>query len=647
MKIRLAVRSLALILAVGVIGVLVTLGLKYKDVFYYIPVSIILLISLTSLIKKEKLPQLQMPISKFRINPKNFTKSTYKLQFSKIKRNFIDGNILKGRSFYLIIELITLSIILSYLLVFKLPQGPLGHNFVSTLFSSFAAYLKEHSSIVVVIVLVVIIVNYAIPLKFNKKREKIKILLISLFSSITEIFISIPASLILIFLSTLIISNSLIVISNRSPKLLNIYTDQNEIREIVDKSEENFELVGVTGNLSKTLITNSKLLGNKGGYYSQNYISSFPGFLLLNSKTLNRSVYLMGTTFIIRELDKDVFQTFTPTLVKKLIKRGLSPRYIKPEPDVEIISRQDYLKYREDEINKRIDEIAGYIAEARKALGNIGYNIQVTKKNISTLENNIVLNTQYRDQEYNQCTSATWTYYGYYSNYTYRRYSDAYCQSLRNQRDEQNAQYQVDLSLNRSNLSYYQSQYNEFKQYLDQFQDYKVFIEATKELTPYELGLFEPEKSVKVVLDSVDNKDIANFLGTLIHEYIHYTSYVSSERILPQFFEEGLTEYLSQQVISKQLHIKVDIGYPVIVKVIMAMAQKIPPTRLEEIYFNKNTDQLISLLDETYGKNFYKDTELYFALIPYSPPDEALKFANNIIFKIGGETIEESDLSNP
>ena len=637
-----SLRLLFYLLALVAVGFLIKLSISYRDSFYYLLAIVILLISLGTLVKKERLPQLTIPKLSFKLNVHKTLENIGSFKPSKAKKALSKLKLFKGKNLWLFIQFSALSIIFAFFLVYKLPSVQENSFFVA-LAKSILLFVINYKVHAITLAIILFVLNLVVYAKFAK-RNIFKTFLNSITTSFIILLVSVPTSLILVFLSLLLFFNAIIATSAIAPKVLNIHTDKNDIKQIIDKSDASFELVGITQNPSKTFVINYPYLGKKGDYFNKNFIIAYPNFLLASSPTINHSVYLIKNTIVIKELDKDIFQTFAPTLIKKLVKKDLSPRYIKDEPDVQIISRQDYLKYREDQINKEIDEITGYINEAKKALGTIAYNIRVAKDNIATLQSYIAINTQYRDDEYNRCINATWTYYGYYSNYTYRLYTDAYCQSQRAGRDQKNAEYQSEITTNQENLSYYQSQYNEFKGYLDQFQNYKAFIEATKELTPYELGLFEPENSIKVVLDSVSDKDISNFLETLAHEYIHYTSYVSEERTLPQFFEEGITEVLARKVVTDQLHKDINLGYPVIVKVINGMTKKISIEQFEDIYFNKSADQLESLLDDTYGKNFYKDTQLYFALIPYSPPDEALKFANNIMFKIGEPELTEKDL---
>ena len=76
------------------------------------------------------------------------------------------------------------------------------------------------------------------------------------------------------------------------------------------------------------------------------------------------------------------------------------------------------------------------------------------------------------------------------------------------------------------------------------------------------------------------------------------------------------------------------------------MTKKIPEDELKNIYFNKDEKALIALLNNTYGSKFYQDSEFYFQAMSYVSGKEALKLANNIMFKIGGKDLKEEDLNS-
>lgn len=427
---------------------------------------------------------------------------------------------------------------------------------------------------------------------------------------------------------------------------LNISYTNNQIADKIQKMDKVPDLIGVNGNIETVLIQHESLVSHYSKFYSQ-ALSVIPKQLHISFKIPNSPMLLVGDTLIVKEINKDSIQQIGPIVASKYLKNNFSGRYLKEtKPTIDIIGRQEYLKYRDEQINEAVMRIEGQIVQIKKNLGIAASNIQQTKNDISTLQSYIALNTRYRDDEYTSCMTETRTIYGYgyYSDYTYRVYSDSQCASWRQARDNKNAEYQSSINQAQSDLAYYQSQYQAIKEYLDQTENYSAFIEATKQQAPQELGLFEPESSIKVVLESTDNKSIADFFTTLVHEYLHYISYTSEERSLPLFFEEGLTEYYSRQVIDSQLKTKTNIGYPLITRIIGEIMKKVDPKELEAVYFNKDETALQALLDAKFGKNFYSDSELYFTLIPYLSGDEALKYANNIMYKIDGSKISENEL---
>ena len=74
------------------------------------------------------------------------------------------------------------------------------------------------------------------------------------------------------------------------------------------------------------------------------------------------------------------------------------------------------------------------------------------------------------------------------------------------------------------------------------------------------------------------------------------------------------------------------------------MSKKISEKDLEDVYFTKNEEKLEYLLDKTYGKRFYEDSKYYFVALYYIQTVEGLEFANNLMFKIGGDEITEESL---
>jgi hypothetical protein len=176
-------------------------------------------------------------------------------------------------------------------------------------------------------------------------------------------------------------------------------------------------------------------------------------------------------------------------------------------------------------------------------------------------------------------------------------------------------------------------------------QSYIQMADAQKDNTPRELGLFSDPSTIRIVLDTTSSKSIQEYLETLVHESLHYQSYVSQDRKLStSFFEEGLTEYFSRQVLAQNLGMQVNIGYPLVTKLISQMMKKIPEQEFERIYLTKDESRLEAVLNSAYGSTFYSDTVFYFTALFYAPPADALKTANVIMSRIGGGLLAEKDL---
>jgi hypothetical protein len=73
----------------------------------------------------------------------------------------------------------------------------------------------------------------------------------------------------------------------------------------------------------------------------------------------------------------------------------------------------------------------------------------------------------------------------------------------------------------------------------------------------------------------------------------------------------------------------------------------IPESELAEIYFTKDEVALQKALDRVYGDGFYENNQVIFETLQYtSSPKQALKLANDIMKRIGGEPLTEKDLKS-
>jgi len=507
---------------------------------------------------------------------------------------------------------------------------------------SLLSFLSKHLIITIPILILALLLSFVI---FKKKWKIIfSFSWKRLFTFIFSVFISFFLSLVFILLISAIQILTIGILSRVNPNFISITTDTDQIKEKI-KNSDNVPFIVGSDNDSRTLIVeNSNLIWRTSQFYNKNLLNNLPKNVFSIIKNPNSPIFFYKNYLVIKTIDKDIIQKISPLVSKKIIGKYFDTKYIRDEANVEVISRQDYLKYRDDQFNKQLKEIQSLIDDIKKQIRFVNSKVAEAKSSISTLQEYIIINTRYRDEEYSQCISETYTYYGYYSNYSYRRNSDQYCNQLKDNRNAQNEGYQNSINEFNQNLVYYQGQAYSLNQDFSDLDDYSNFVESAKSQTPYELGLFEPPQSIKVVLESTSNKAIGDYFAILTHEYLHYTSYISEERTLPLFFEEGLTELLSRNSIKESLKINTNIGYPLITKIMDVISSKIDKDILSQIYFTKDVNLLESTLDDKFGKNFYKDTESFFTLIPYLPSDKALKLANNIMYRIEGPELTEKDI---
>lgn len=186
----------------------------------------------------------------------------------------------------------------------------------------------------------------------------------------------------------------------------------------------------------------------------------------------------------------------------------------------------------------------------------------------------------------------------------------------------------------------------EDKEYLAALEEHKLEIEMVKENLmgreeniSHETGVFTPPNSIKIVHDDLVNNDVDEYLSTLVHEYLHFVSTGDWDDNLNMFFEEGLTEHYTRMVMIDTLGYDRSWSYPVVVKILRELMADVSGEEFEEIYFAKDEESLIMILDGKYGDGFYEKNLWCFNGIVYSYDDEMLERANEIMDQIGGDEV--------
>lgn len=608
------------------------LGYKFNDTFYFIlavgGLIFSLLVSLPSILSNKRLSASFLRSRKLRQDFNNVIE--VEEEIVNLEKRFI----INFRKNLLILVLLVIA--LTLFSVYKLDQVGTSQNIILNYYSSLLLSLKNNF---LFLALLPILFFFMQKLSKFKKINITKQLLTFAFITLVSFLIS--------FLTTYSFS---VLEANyygfkKSTQNSGILSEPKEIAEAIKKTNTAPKVVGVGNNYKKSFIAIEYTNKNRGKFYTEKIISWIPEKFLITLNPPDKSIVLYGNYLLIRDLDKEAIQTISPVLGKALVKGYFESSVLKDEPDLKVVSRQEYLKLRDDQINKQLGELDDALKEVNNYLGYLYGVIQEAKGKIEVNQSGVGRAIAARDDQYNYCKTAG--YYSYYFGTFYRYYTDGECESKRQEWDQIIAGFQQNISDWQASLSQAQTELPEFQYYKQRLESVRVLVESQKQSAIQELGLFEPEKSIKVVLESTDNKAINDYLGTLIHEYIHYTSYVSDERTLPRFFEEGLTEYFARKTMSKELGQNTNLGYPLIVKIIEEIMKKVPEDEFKRIYFTKNEEALKSVLNKAYGNKFYAQSELYFTILifDFSSP-ESLKIANNIMFKVGGKELKEEDLSS-
>lgn len=611
-------------------------GINYKDSTYYFFSLISTVIIITVFFPSYMLNK------KIKIFQNKEIKHDKKKELSKILR------LSDFKKFYYVLPsivlTITASVMFTFLNIYFLATSVSKGNFFTHYFSSYIEFIYQMRLFFGLFFIFLVAVSVFI--KKKEIREKIDFLRVSLsvfLLGVVSIFLALNLAILLTFIVAVVHINLISLTIKINPAKAGIISGKEVILKKLKESNKSPTILIADKNFEQQIIPVliNHYLQNKS-FYIQQFIKSIPQGLILNIDLPNSSLLLVKNSLIIKEVNKDDIQFISPTLGKLLIKGAVKPRYIKDEPIIEVMGRQEYIKFREDQINKEIEKMETLIADAQNTINLIYSDINKAKQGIESSQSAINQGTKDRDYYYDQCINAG--YYGFYTNTFYHYYSKQYCDNKKSEWDSYINTLQENVKIYQSNLQYAQSSLSEYQGYKKTLEDYKTIIAAQKDVTPQELGLFEPKKSIKIALDYISSKSVIDYFATLIHEYLHYTSYVSEERILSQFFEEGLTEYYARKAMKDQTNIDTNLGYPLITKIIGEIVKKIPQAELESIYYSKDQKALISNLDYYYGKDFYKNSEYYFNIIPYLSGHDALKVANNIMFKIGGKELIEKDL---
>jgi len=441
---------------------------------------------------------------------------------------------------------------------------------------------------------------------------------------ITAFFLSYIVLLVIAFIELNVFS----ILMNINPKILGIVNDKNVIINTLKKNNYPPEIIISENEQNKEPVKVADAITGTGSFYGYYILSSIPGFFVLPTKESDSGMLLVDNTLIFTKLNPADLQEISPVISYSLVQNYFPERKIKSYPKISIMKNDEYLAYREEDFKNGSIKIDKEIEDYKKQIAAISQSIE--EDNNQILYDKSIIDKS--NSEYKQCLSDG-------------NYSLIYCKNMLNNFKLKDKE--TELSDRSNKLISDKDNLKGYNDYYDFYVGLGQSLQLARGGIPHEFGTFIPKDVIRIAFNTADSSHtIADYLETLIHEYLHYASYVSDDKKLSDvFFEEGLTEYFARQIIKNDLDVSTNIGYPVFAKIIDQMTKRISESELADIYFSKSQDKLEQLLDRVYGENFYKNTRIEFLNLQYaSSPDLALKIANEIMKKIGGNPLKEKDL---
>lgn len=170
----------------------------------------------------------------------------------------------------------------------------------------------------------------------------------------------------------------------------------------------------------------------------------------------------------------------------------------------------------------------------------------------------------------------------------------------------------------------------EYESLLADYEAARTNLIENKDRVSNELGLFTSPNFIEVVILDTEEYPAHNYIGTLIHETFHYLS-DNPEIWYPDFFEEGMTEYLTEKTMEEHFGYNNHLSYENNVEIVTEMINDIGEDKMIELYFSKNEESLKEILNQTYGEEFYEKNELKFQHITFMYDDAAYEMTEEIM----------------
>lgn len=386
------------------------------------------------------------------------------------------------------------------------------------------------------------------------------------------------ASFILLFVIAIIHLNAYLMLLSFNPSLGGIEADSGVIANKLKLRLIAPEIIARKQN-EHIVLKIAQATSGTNNLYGSVILPSAAKLGLIDANFKYSNIYLMDNKLIISNLDKKDLPAVSPFLGYLFVKKYFPYREVRSFPNIEIKSREEYLAYRKQDIKSKADKIDLELNKLNFLIGSLSASLETLKAaSASTSKSDIAASEKLISE--------------------YTRIKDFY--ALHKQR----------LALHSENI-------------------------------PRELGMFLPPDTIKIEDGIINGQNFGDFFTVLVHEYLHYASYVSEKKYLNDFFfEEGLTEYFTEEILKNHVDKKTKLSYPVQVAIISEITKNLTEREIADIYFTKDQDGLEKTLDRIYGDGFYRNNKIIFETLQYSSSqNEISALTREIMKRIGSATL--------
>jgi hypothetical protein len=484
-----------------------------------------------------------------------------------------------------------------------------------------------------------VLVYFFTSQRHHTKQPVLKRLIIAFVHTVKVFAISLSIAGISIYLIAWLQLNIFSAIVSLNPSILGVSQNTEKIAQRLRTNEAAPKIVVSSEDSRIQTQDIAKITTGLNTFYSKYILSSIPKQLMLPTKPLGADMFMVDNTLVFAKLNSKDLNAVTPILGHLYIKEYFQTRRIKSYPLFTIMDIDSYNVYRTQNSFERLSDINSEVGGLNQNISSMSATI-VTDKNILT-DRQTQLQTAQNNKSIitKKCNSKG----VYHSGTIFDQYPTSECANLQQNIDAQITSLQNDLDSIQKKVNSDQDKLSVYTAYKEAYNTKSSTLISAVQNLGNERGVYEPPDSIKMILESSDPQTVADFLEILVHEYLHYASYNPDKKIMT-FFEEGLTEYFTRQIILYNLDIPAKFGYPIPTAIIQEMTNSIDESEFANIYFSKDQAQLEKTLDRVYGDGFYARNQVYFQTLLYSSNQaQTLKIANTIMHQIGGRTLTEKD----